>query len=253
MNETFASPLSEPELEMPPYQMATGPQPCKMMPLSPAQQQTRGTINRPVERYSFDAGYIKSLIAHEETIEQHFIGYFSSLLSAKLRSRLRSYQLIEEVKQETFLRVFRTIRQNNGLENPGALGSFVNSVCNNVLFEVYRTESKRTDSDVIEDCESGDETAEKSLIDEQQRARIREVMRGMPEKDRTILRLIFFDEQDKDEVCRQLAVNRDYLRVLVQRAKVRFRSIYLKGPVPLTFDEGRRSRASADKEGNYGS
>ena len=238
---------------MPQYQTATGPQPCKIMAVSPAQQQTRGTINRPVERYSFNADYLKSLVAHEEAVEQHFIGYFSGLLSAKLRSRLRSHQLIEEVKQETFLRVFRTIRQNNGIENPGALGSFVNSVCNNVLFEVYRTESKATDSDVIEDCESDEDTAEKCLIDEQQRARIREVMRGMPEKDRTILRLIFFDEQDKDEVCRRLAVNRDYLRVLVQRAKVRFRSIYLKGPIPLPFEDGRRSKASAGKETNYGS
>ena len=41
--------------------------------------------------------------------------------------------------------------------------------------------------------------------------------------DRQILRLIFLEERDKDEVCRIFQVNRNYLRVLLHRAKNRFR------------------------------
>jgi DNA-directed RNA polymerase specialized sigma24 family protein len=57
----------------------------------------------------------------------------------------------------------------------------------------------------------------------QLRAHVREVLGGLPEKDQQLLRWLFFDEADKDEVCRRLGIDRNYLRVLVHRAKARFR------------------------------
>jgi RNA polymerase sigma-70 factor (ECF subfamily) len=54
------------------------------------------------------------------------------------------------------------------------------------------------------------------------------VIEGLPEKDRTILRWMFFDERDKGDICRALKVDREYLRVLLHRAKLRFRDDYLK-------------------------
>jgi RNA polymerase sigma-70 factor (ECF subfamily) len=45
---------------------------------------------------------------------------------------------------------------------------------------------------------------------------------------------MFLDELDKDQVCREFGVDRDYLRVLLHRAKMQFRAIYA---------EGRRARA----------
>ncbi|HZC66221.1 MAG TPA: hypothetical protein VE545_06590 [Candidatus Dormibacteraeota bacterium] len=53
--------------------------------------------------------------------------------------------------------------------------------------------------------------------------RVRKVLLGMPRKDRDLLREIFFLEKDKDEICRERGVDREYLRVLVHRAKTRFR------------------------------
>jgi len=36
------------------------------------------------------------------------------------------------------------------------------------------------------------------------------------------------EERDKDEVCRDYGVDREYLRVLLHRAKKSFKSMYLK-------------------------
>ena len=66
------------------------------------------------------------------------------------------------------------------------------------------------------------------MVGQQEQAEVRDVLSSMPEKDRTILQWLFFEERDKDEVCRQLSVDREYLRVLVHRAKVRFRVDFLK-------------------------
>jgi RNA polymerase sigma-70 factor, ECF subfamily len=189
-------------------------------------QTGRRYIMSIVPRHSFDADYLQRLASCDEDAERHFTTYFGDLLTAKLRSRLRSWHLIEDVKQETFLRVLRTIRQRGGVEDAPALGAFVNSVCNNVLFEVYRAEAKIADP--VEDRESDEASAETAMVDGQEQAKVRDVLSAMPEKDRTILRWLFFEERDKDEVCRRLKVDREYLRVLLHRAKLRFRSDFLK-------------------------
>jgi len=179
-----------------------------------------------VQRHNFDADYVERLASRDEEAERHFTSYFGELLTAKLRSRLRSQHLVEDVKQETFYRVLRTIRQQGGVVDAPALGAFVNSVCNNVLFEVYRAESKI--GDPIEDRQSDEVNAETALVDGQQQAEVRAVLFDMPEKDRRILQWLFFEERDKDEVCRHLKVDREYLRVLLHRAKLRFRSDFVK-------------------------
>jgi RNA polymerase sigma-70 factor, ECF subfamily len=178
-----------------------------------------------VQRQSFDAEYVRRLIHSDPETERDFVSYFGELLAIKLRSRLRFPEQIEDVTQETFLRVLRSLRQS-GIENPEALGSFVNSVSNNVLFEVYRAQSRVADP--LEDRVSEEISAETSMSDEEERTQVRSVLSELPEKDREILCWLFFDERDKGEVCRTLHVDREYLRVLVHRAKQRFRTNYLR-------------------------
>jgi RNA polymerase sigma-70 factor (ECF subfamily) len=50
----------------------------------------------------------------------------------------------------------------------------------------------------------------------------------LPVKDRQLLRAIFLEEKEKDQVCREFGVDRDYLRVLLHRAKNNFRVFYEK-------------------------
>jgi RNA polymerase sigma-70 factor (ECF subfamily) len=43
-----------------------------------------------------------------------------------------------------------------------------------------------------------------------------------------LLKAIFLDERDRDEVCQEFGVDRDYLRVLLHRAKQEFKTEYVK-------------------------
>ena len=106
------------------------------------------------------------------------------------------------------------------------MGAFVNSVCNNVLFEVYRAQARTTEA--LEDRASEDTAADTTMVEEEERVQVRSVLSELPEKDRKLLRWLFFEERDKGEVCRVLQVDREYLRVLVHRAKQRFRTDYLR-------------------------
>ena len=59
------------------------------------------------------------------------------------------------------------------------------------------------------------------------------VLDELPPKDSEILRMLFLQDLDKADLCRKFHVTGDYLRVLLHRAKSRFRKMYsnLYGPV----------------------
>jgi RNA polymerase sigma-70 factor (ECF subfamily) len=178
---------------------------------------------------SFDESYVERLSAGDFRTQEHFVAYFSELIQLKLRSRLHSPQAIEDVRQETFTRVFAALRGGK-IRQPERLGAFVNSMCNNVLLEHYRASSRDSS---LEDEDQEDFPAVAvdvlgAIAAKQMGEKIREILDEMPERDRRLLREVFLEERDKDEVCRDFGVDRDYLRVLLHRAKQSFKSLYLK-------------------------
>jgi len=179
---------------------------------------------------TFDDGYLQRLRSGDFRAEEHFVNYFSELIHLKLRSRLPSPQAIEDVRQETFARVFKAIRTEGGIRQPERLGAFVVAICRNVLMEYRRvgTRENPLEEDHDEVFPDASPDALSGMISTQSRELVREILAELSERDRRLLRAVFFEEQDKDEVCRDFGVDRDYLRVLLHRAKQAFKSKYLK-------------------------
>ncbi|HXZ11434.1 MAG TPA: sigma-70 family RNA polymerase sigma factor [Candidatus Sulfotelmatobacter sp.] len=182
-----------------------------------------------MEFFSFDAAYLQKLREGDSRTEQHFVAYFSKLLLIKLRSRLRSSPAVEDLRQETFVRVLKALRAEGGIRSPEKLGSFVNSVCNNVLQEFYRA-SGPTVAGEEGTLDAADTSMDlDGMLDaEQVRKNVRQTLSRLPKKDQQLLRALFLEEKEKDEICRQFSVDRDYLRVLLHRAKQNFRVFYQK-------------------------
>ena len=178
-----------------------------------------------MERHVFDWEYVERLRQADGQTERHFTEYFGDLLAIKLRARLRSPQLAEDARQETLLRVLNRIRAKGVIDHPERLGAFVNSVCENVLSEFFRVEGRF--APVAENApEPSDSraTAESEFITEERKNLMREVLLKLSEGDRKILRLVFLDEKDKDEIANEFGITRDYLRVRVHRAVGRLRT-----------------------------
>jgi RNA polymerase sigma-70 factor, ECF subfamily len=180
-----------------------------------------------VEFFSFDESYLQRLRGGDFPTEQHFVDYFGQLLLIKLRSRLRSSQTVDDIRQETFVRVLKAVR-TGGVRSAEGLGSFVNSICNNVLQEHYRSSARSVSSQDETPLDPPDTSIDLDgmLVAEQTREQVRHALSMLSEKDRRLLRAIFFEEKDKDEICTDFGVDRDYLRVLLHRAKQSFRTRY---------------------------
>lgn len=194
-----------------------------------------------LDLYSFDESYLRRLCRGDAETERHFVSYFGELLRIKLRSRLRSRQLVEDASQETFLRVFRALRGGEEIRHPERLGAYVNAVCNNVLQELYRSEQRHPQpvDAAVPKLEDEAPAAEDRLLLAERRARVRRIIDDLPDRDRCLMRALFVEERDKDEICEEMGVEREYLRVLLHRAKLRFRTLYLERQEPSVRTEER--------------
>ena len=183
-----------------------------------------------MEFYQFDGPYLERLCSGDFRTQEHFVAYFSELIQLKLRSRLQSPQAIEDLRQETFARVFSVLRGPTGMRQPERLGAFVNSTCNNVLLEYYRSSARNAPIDDEEDLKIPDTAMDvvSIIAHKQMEQKVREILDELPERDRRVLKEIFIEERDKDDVCKDFGVDRNYLRVLLHRAKQSFRSSYLQ-------------------------
>jgi RNA polymerase sigma-70 factor (ECF subfamily) len=195
-----------------------------------------------VELFAFTREYVERLREGDPSTEQHFVAYFDQLLRIKLRARMLASETVEDLRQETYIRVLVTLRKD-GVRQPERFGAFVNGICNHVIQEFYRVSNKTSpwDDSYLEMPDKAVDT-EGFLISKQMKDRVRQVIEELPKKDRELLRALFLEEKDKDEVCIKLGVDRDYFRVLLHRAKDKFRVLYEKDR------EGLSGRFSSGEE-----
>ena len=166
------------------------------------------------------------------TTKGHFVTYFGELI--------RSSNCVRALE---FQRSGRRCHAGNLCSSTGAgprkrrdqatrngSGALVNSVCNHVLFEHYRSHHRMDSLDEETEQSFVDDRISVSgllAVDETERA-VRRILGELPERDRRLLQSVLLEERDKDEVCAELGLSREYLRVLVHRAKQSFKSWYLK-------------------------
>lgn len=187
-----------------------------------------------MDLFAFDKQYVDRLRDGEPATEQHFASYFGQILGVMLRARNLSQERVDDVRQETLTRVIAALRREGGIRQPERFGAFVNSTCKNVLREnarqFYREQPLQADHfdfpDKIVDLE-------RALISDETKRKVREILEEMNKRDRELLAAIFLEEKDKEEICREFGVPREYLRVLLHRAKEHFRSDFLRGNADL--------------------
>jgi RNA polymerase sigma-70 factor (ECF subfamily) len=99
-----------------------------------------------------------------------------------------------------------------------------------VLLEQYRSSGR---VEALDETAAGQLTetrpdALSMVITHNTRDVVRMVLAKLKRRDQDVLRAVFLEERDKDSVCREMGIDREYLRVLLHRAKGAFRELYSK-------------------------
>ena len=195
-------------------------------------QRSIGTLTltrMPLDHADFDAGYLTRLKSGDIETEHHFEAYFSNVIWLKLRNRVRARHLIDEIRQETFTRVINFLKSGKIIQYPERFGAFVLSTCNNVMLETLRSESQQ----LRPPGHLGEPLDERvrfdaDVVTEERKRMVRDVLAAMPEKDSELLKMVFLEEGDRSAISKHFSVDNDYLRVLLHRAKERFREVVKK-------------------------
>jgi RNA polymerase sigma factor (sigma-70 family) len=208
------------------YFSSGGPVYTRKQQKKPAKAEVYWLPRTPVDFYTFDEDYLQRLGARDPATEGHFVAYFSERIKITLRARGVDSHTIDDVRQETFCRVWVAVQEGK-VKNPGGFGSFVHSVCKNVLSESRRDGHPEL-HEPLDSIDLADEQL--NLVDSMQQKEnaklVRAILSELTEKDRHLLQARFFEDRDSGDICNDFRVDRDYLRVLLHRAIHKFGELY---------------------------
>jgi RNA polymerase sigma-70 factor, ECF subfamily len=158
----------------------------------------------------------------------HFSDEDLEKLRPKIRFKVR-YDLgfycpdVDDIVQETLARFLVATREDK-IQNPAAVGAFLNGICRNVILE-YRRRNMRDEPmpDVVPEP-PGKAIPAADLFELRQA--IAQGLEQLSERDRQVLRGFYLEEQSKEEILKQTGMTDENFRVVLCRAKERFRAIY---------------------------
>ena len=192
--------------------------------------------------FEFNATYIHSLRQGDPSTEEHFVSHFSPMLLRKLRKHLRSSELAHDLRQETFLRVLTFLRSEHSIREPERFEYFVLGVCNNVLHEIYRQQKNVVSLDPEIEMASHEPGPDTCAMAAETADHVQKMLSDLSPRARAILKAVFLEEKDRDEICVKFGVNRDHLRLLICRAK---KTLHARVKGKMTSTTGLRMRCSS--------
>jgi RNA polymerase sigma-70 factor, ECF subfamily len=154
-----------------------------------------------------------------ETIERYRQG-----LRLKVWYHLGSFcRDAEDLVQETMAR-FLTALNNDAIRKPESIGAFLNGICNRVIME-YRRRSQREEL-FGADAPTIAQPIAPELEWMEAKETIDSILPLLPDRERRVLRAFYLEERSKEELCHEFGITEAHFRLILFRAKDRFRKIY---------------------------
>ncbi len=127
---------------------------------------------------------------------------------------------VDDLVQETLVRFLRA-EQRNLIRNTEELGAFLNGVCRNVILEHRRRQRREPAYDPDTPVPDPGIRPEADTLDIRQS--VDNGLRELAERDRMVLRSLYLDGRSKESICSEWGMTDTQFRVVLFRAKERFR------------------------------
>lgn len=130
---------------------------------------------------------------------------------------------VDDLVQESLARLLRA-DQRQTIRNTEEVGAFLNGVCRNVILE-YRRRIRREPA-VDPDVPIPETGVRPDAEIFEMRESIDSGLKELAERDRSILRALYLEGRDKEDICKEWGMTDAQFRVVLFRAKERFRRVY---------------------------
>lgn len=126
---------------------------------------------------------------------------------------------VPDLVQETFTRFIAALN-TGALRRPDRVGGFINGICTNVIHEYRRNLWREVEYDATaQEDRAIPPDAENAVV----AAEVRAVLLQLPDRDARVLGDFYLTGKSREEICREMRLTNDQFRVVLFRAKARFR------------------------------
>ena len=166
----------------------------------------------------FDADFLTRLKQRDPDTCTYLVSSLSPALEARLRYKLRDHCTIEDIRNETFYRVFSLV-DSERVREPEQLGSFVRGVCDHVAQETRR-KVRPTEPLAGAGIDPPDRRPhpDKLLAEKERRALVRREVMKLSEADRKLIMEMHFEGRDRCAMARDRGISVTGLNVRLCRA-----------------------------------
>ncbi len=134
---------------------------------------------------------------------------------------------VDDLVQETLTRFVRASQKNQIRNNSEEFGAFVNGVCRNVILEYRRRMRREPMADSESQVKDPGVRPDADILE--MRQAIDHGLAELAERDRAILGRLYLEGKEKEEICREWGLTDAQFRVVLFRAKDRFRKAWSGG------------------------
>jgi RNA polymerase sigma-70 factor (ECF subfamily) len=167
--------------------------------------------------------------------EAELVRRYGPGVSAILRRATGETILAQDLYQDVFRLAIEKVRRGE-LKDPAKLPGFLAGLARNLAIDHFRS-ARRRRVEPLPEVEPRDHSADplERLLSNERAALVREVMAGLgSDRDRQLLFRFYVAEEDKERLCRDLALSPLHFNRVLFRARQRYKELYER-----RFPDGR--------------
>ena len=174
-----------------------------------------------------DAGLdiVARIAAGDRAAETEFVRRYQYGVQVMVRRHCRpSDPIVEDIAQDVLTRVLERLRAG-AIRDAAALPAYVQATIVYATSAEYRSRRPTESVEAIEQLPGNDSPLIRATAD-QLRQTLTALLAELPViRDRELLTRFYLDDEDKDDVCRDLDIDTTHFRRVVFRARERFRQL----------------------------
>jgi RNA polymerase sigma-70 factor (ECF subfamily) len=154
---------------------------------------------------------------------------------------VRDRDLTEDIFQETFVKVIMTIKQGRYTEN-GKFKAWIMRIAHNLIIDNFRQErnensisNDEVDIDLFNDSRLCERTIEDEMIQEQVFDDIKKMIRHLPENQREVLEMRYYQDMSFKEIADQTGVSINTALGRMRYAILNMRRMAEENKIELSF------------------
>lgn len=174
---------------------------------------------------------VRRIMAGDAPAEEELVGRYKVAISIIIARIVQNHSAREDIFQETFKKALEKIRCGN-VREPERLSGFICAIARNLAVEYVRNPRhsvKEADVTLTKQISDSAPDPFERLWHKEKAEMVRQVITELKvERDRELLFRYYIAEEDKDQICADLALTREQFNGVIFRALKRFKELYMK-------------------------